>query len=165
MKHEIEKNANGNFICTVCEQDVSFRSLDDLCPGPQRDDSPDSYCPECQQPNGEHKRICKYWTAPKTEGVKFDADKIPYHLIAPELLSAIAEILAFGAKKYAPRNWEKGMAWHRPFRACIGHMWDWWRGEEADPETGKSHLWHAACCIMFLVTYEMRGIGEDDRPK
>lgn len=99
-----------------------------------------------------------------TEGVKFDGDKPPYHLIAPELLSSIAEILAFGAKKYSARNWEKGMAWHRPFRACIGHMWDWWRGEGLDPETGKSHLWHAACCIMFLIAYETRGVGEDDRP-
>lgn len=98
------------------------------------------------------------------EGVKFDEDKIPYHLIAPELLSAVAEILDFGARKYAPRNWEKGMAWHRPFRACLGHLWDWWRKAGPDPETGKSHLWHAACCIMFLVTYEARGIGTDDRP-
>lgn len=100
-----------------------------------------------------------------TEGRKDDAGKPPYHLIAPELLSAIAEILEFGAKKYAPRNWEKGMAWHRPFRACIGHMWDWWRGAGPDAETGKSHLWHAACCIMFLIAYEARGIGEDDRPQ
>lgn len=98
-------------------------------------------------------------------GRKDDADKPPYHLIAPELIFALAEILDFGQKKYSPRNWEKGMAWHRPFRACIGHMWDWWRGAGPDAETGKSHLWHAACCIMFLVAYEARGIGEDDRPK
>lgn len=98
------------------------------------------------------------------QGVKFDEDKLPYHLIAPEFLSAVAEILQYGAKKYSPRNWENGMAWHRPFRACLGHLWDWWRRAGPDPETGKSHLWHAACCIMFLIVYEARNLGEDDRP-
>lgn len=98
------------------------------------------------------------------EGFKADAGKAPYHLIAPEHLEALAAVLDFGAKKYAPRNWEKGMDWSRPFSALMRHMWAWWRGEGADPETGMSHLWHAACCIMFLVAYEERGIGRDDRP-
>jgi hypothetical protein len=44
------------------------------------------------------------------------------------------------------------------------HMWAWWRGEEKDPETGMSHLWHAACCVMFLIAYEARRAGTDNRP-
>lgn len=63
------------------------------------------------------------------------------------------------------RNWEKGMAWHRPFGALMRHMWAWWRGESDDPETGYSHLAHAACCIAFLLAYECRAIGTDDRHK
>ena len=101
----------------------------------------------------------------QTEGVKYDETKPPLHLIAPDFLYALADILDFGAKKYAPRNWEKGMSWHKVYRAAIGHLFDWWRGAGPDPETGKSHLWHAACCIMFLVCYEMWGIGTDDRPE
>lgn len=99
-----------------------------------------------------------------TDGTKFDHGKPPYHLLPPDFLHAIVKILAFGATKYGDRNWEKGMAWHRPFSACMRHLWAWWRGDQADPETGESHLWHAACCIMFLVVYEHRGVGEDDRP-
>jgi hypothetical protein len=99
------------------------------------------------------------------EGVKYDETKPPLHLIAPDFLYAIADILDFGAKKYAPRNWEKGMAWHKVYRAAIGHLFDWWLGKGPDPETGKSHLWHAACCIMFLVCYEKWNVGTDDRPK
>lgn len=98
------------------------------------------------------------------EGRKDDGGKSPHHLIAPEMPEALAQVLAFGAAKYAPRNWEKGMDWSRPFSALMRHMWAWWRGEGADPETGMSHLWHAACCIMFLVAYEERKIGRDDRP-
>jgi len=98
-----------------------------------------------------------------SEGIKHDQDKIRLELIPPELLFAVGTILTFGAKKYADRNWEKGMKWGRVFGGLMRHLWMWWWGEKGDPETGKSHLWHAACCIAFLITYEQRKIGEDDR--
>lgn len=101
---------------------------------------------------------------PWTEGVKFDDGKLPYDLLPPELLEAVSSVLAFGAKKYSARNWELGMDWSRPFAALMRHMWSWWRGENTDPETGMSHLWHAGCCIAFLITYEQRKVGKDDRP-
>jgi hypothetical protein len=96
--------------------------------------------------------------------VKFDEGKPAYHLLPPELLEETARVLEYGAKKYAPRNWEAGMHWSRPFGALMRHMWAWWRGEATDPETGFSHLAHAACCIAFLLAYEARKIGGDDRP-
>lgn len=97
-------------------------------------------------------------------GVKFDEGKVAMDLLPPEFLHGTANVLTFGAKKYGPRNWEKGMRWGRVFAALMRHLWDWWRGEECDPETGMSHLWHAACCIAFLIAYEARGVGQDDRP-
>lgn len=100
----------------------------------------------------------------KVEGVKFDEGKLPYHLLPPELLSGVSAVLQFGANKYSARNWELGMDWSRPFGALMRHMWAWWRGEHTDPETGMSHLWHAGCCIAFLIAYEERQVGKDDRP-
>jgi hypothetical protein len=97
-------------------------------------------------------------------GYKADETKARMDLIAPEIQTALAEILTFGAAKYSDRNWEAGMRWGRVFAALMRHLWAWWGGQDADDETGKSHLWHAACCIMFLVAYEARQIGEDDRP-
>lgn len=97
-------------------------------------------------------------------GSKFDAGKARIDLIAPEMLFGTADILAFGAAKYSERNWEKGMSWSRPFGALMRHMWAWWSGEQIDPETGKSHLWHASCCLMFLIAFEARKSGTDDRP-
>lgn len=114
-------------------------------------------------------------TSTKVEvGVKHDQDKIKLELIPPEFIFAVGDILTFGAKKYADRNWEKGMKWSRVFGALMRHMWSWWGGKgptsvnfalgTLDPETQRSHLWHAGCCIAFLITYEERGVGEDDRP-
>lgn len=99
-----------------------------------------------------------------SEGRKDDSGKLPMHLLPPDALNEIARVLDFGAKKYAPRNWEKGMAWSRPYAALIRHMFAWWSGEKTDPETGISHLAHAGCCILFLLAYEQRSIGDDDRP-
>lgn len=98
-----------------------------------------------------------------TEGRKDDANKLPWELLPPDAVEEILKVLAFGAAKYDRRNWEKGMAWSRPFAALMRHMWAWQQGEDKDPETGISHLAHAGCCILFLLAYEKRGIGSDNR--
>lgn len=110
-----------------------------------------------------------------SEGRKDDVGKVRMDLLPPEFLFATATILTFGAKKYADRNWEQGMKWGRVFGALMRHMWYWWGGKgptttnflfgDTDEETGYSHLWHAACCLAFLISYEERKIGEDDRHK
>lgn len=100
-----------------------------------------------------------------SEGTKHDGGKVRLDLFPGDALFAISEILTFGAQKYADRNWEKGMKWGRVYGALMRHLWKWWQGDGLDEETGKSHLWHAGCCIVFLIAYEMRGIGDDDRPK
>lgn len=98
--------------------------------------------------------------------VKHDDGKARWDLLPPELMEQTALVLAFGAGKYGNRNWEKGMSWGRPFAALMRHMWAWWRQENGgkDAETGYSHLAHAACCLAFLIAYEARQTGEDDRP-
>lgn len=98
-------------------------------------------------------------------GRKDDQNKIRMELIAPELMAAVGKVLTFGAAKYEDRNWEQGMKWSRVFGAAMRHLWLWWAGQKKDKESGYSHLWHAACCIMFLIAYEERKVGEDDRPK
>lgn len=104
-------------------------------------------------------------TVSEGTGYKLDEGKLRYDLIPPEFLEGTAEILTYGAKKYAPRQWEGGMAWSRPYGALLRHLFAWWNPFEpdTDPETGKSHLFHACCCLAFLVTYEARKIGKDDR--
>jgi hypothetical protein len=97
-------------------------------------------------------------------GTKLDAEKLRYDLIPPSTLFALATVLTFGAQKYGLRNWEKGLAWGRVFAALMRHLWAWWNREFADPETGYSHLWHAQCCLSFLIEYEVRHPDQDDRP-
>ena len=109
------------------------------------------------------------------EARKEDQGKVRIELIPPEFILGTATVLTFGAAKYEARNWEKGMSWGRVFGAMMRHMWAWWGGKgpstinfvfgESDDETGYSHLWHAACCLAFLMAYEQRNTGTDDRYK
>lgn len=97
-------------------------------------------------------------------GIKFDESKLRYDLIPSSSLNALATILTFGCSKYGDRNWEKGMSWGRVFGALMRHLWAWWGGESDDEETGKSHLWHAICCLAFLIEYETTHNEYDNRP-
>ena len=98
-------------------------------------------------------------------GVKYDGDKPTMELLAPEFLIGTAEVLAYGKRKYAARNWEAGMRWGRPLGGLLRHICAWMSGQDIDPESGLHHLDHAACCLMFLRAYVARKIGEDDRKR
>jgi hypothetical protein len=72
-------------------------------------------------------------------------------------------VLTHGAAKYGDRNYELGMSWGRVFSALGRHAWAFWRGQDIDPDSGMPHTWHVLACAAFLVTYEARKIGTDDR--
>ncbi len=98
-----------------------------------------------------------------TDAVKHDDSKLPLDLFPPEALTEITKILAFGAEKYGAHNWRKGMDWSRMYAALQRHLVAFWGGEDFDPESGETHLAHAGCCLVFLLTYAQNGIGSDDR--
>jgi hypothetical protein len=100
-----------------------------------------------------------------TSGVKHDTGKAPWHLVPWDAVRVVVKVLAFGAAKYGERNWETGIARSRCFSAAIRHLTAWWEREGVDEETGISHLAHACCCVLFLLAFEIRGIGDDDRPE
>ena len=99
-------------------------------------------------------------------GNKFDGEKLRVDLLPPIGITSIADILTFGAKKYADNNWKKGIKFSRVYGALQRHLLAWYGGEEFDHESGLPHLWHAACNLMFL-TYYMNHYGKyvsfDDR--
>jgi hypothetical protein len=91
------------------------------------------------------------------------ASNPPLDLLPLAAMEEIAEVLAFDANKYGAYNWARGARWGRYFAALLRHTWAWWRGEDRDPETGKSHLAHAGACLLFLMEYQRNGWGTDDR--
>lgn len=101
----------------------------------------------------------------KGAALKFDTDKLPLNLLSTEAMNQTAAVLKFGAQKYAEHNWRKGFAWSRPLAAAMRHITAFNDGEDIDPESGLSHMAHAACCIMFLLEFEKTHPELDDRFK
>lgn len=99
------------------------------------------------------------------EALKFDHGKAPLGLISRTAQIEEARVLAFGAEKYARHNWRKGMEWSRLVDAALRHLTAWNEGEDVDPETGISHLAHARCDLGFLIEYQAKQLGTDDRFK
>jgi hypothetical protein len=96
---------------------------------------------------------------PGAIGVKFDNDKPQWSLLPFKALKEVVDVLTYGAKKYAPDNWKKvPNAKQRYIDAGFRHFTAYAAGEKLDPETGKSHLAHAMCCLLYLLAFE---IGED----
>lgn len=91
-----------------------------------------------------------------TEGKKFDEGKPMMGALPPRAELAIAEVITFGASKYGRDNWQLVPGWRiRYTDALLRHVNAYRRGEEFDEESGKSHLAHAGCCLMFLLEKEL----------
>lgn len=92
----------------------------------------------------------------------------PYPLemsIPTRQLPGIARVLAFGAAKYAERNWEKGIKFSRVFAAAQRHAMSYNAGEILD-EQGQAHESCFWCNVLFLVVFTSRGRTDlDDRPE
>lgn len=90
-------------------------------------------------------------------GVKYDGGKIRMDLLPFDALEEISAVLTYGAKKYAPNNWKHiDNPVERYQAAMLRHFSAYKRGEYIDPESGQSHLGHAACCLLFLIWHEKK---------
>ena len=88
------------------------------------------------------------------DGQKHDDGKPQYHLLPPKALEAVAKVLTYGAKKYSPEGWrDVPNGQERYFDAAHRHLWAWKGGEELDPESGLSHLAHAAASLLFMMEH------------
>ena len=94
-------------------------------------------------------------------GVKYDQGKPQLSLVSFEFVSAVAEVRAFGAKKYSKNQWKKGFKITRSLDAALRHIFQFASGETNDSESGLCHLAHAACCLEHAL-YDLKHHPEND---
>lgn len=101
-------------------------------------------------------------------GLRRDAGKPRWDLLPADALLELVNVYTKGAEKYADRNWEKGMSWHRCFRPLLSHAFKFWSGRSFDTEgpgaTGCHHMAMVAWNALALCAYDLRQVGTDDRP-
>lgn len=91
-----------------------------------------------------------------TTGLKLDGGKPRLSLLPWRAIAKVVDVLEYGARKYAVDNWQKvPEPRRRYFDAAQRHLVSWWDGEANDEESGLPHLAHAACCVLFLLAFEV----------
>lgn len=86
-------------------------------------------------------------------GARFNGGKARLDLVPLQGLEDAARVFEYGAQKYAPWNWAKGMAWSVPIGCMMRHLMAIQRGEEIDPESGLPHIGHLMCNALMLATF------------
>lgn len=97
------------------------------------------------------------------KGLRYNDGKTRHDLVPAFAQEQYARVLTAGAKKYTPRNWEKGMAWSKVLASMKRHIIAFERGEDYDPETGELHMAHVMCNAAFLTEYYRIYPQGDDR--
>lgn len=91
----------------------------------------------------------------KPGGLKYDDGKLQYGLIPPIATRSLAQVLTFGAAKYAPNSWQTVQDGERRYLdALYRHLEAYRSGESTDSESGLSHLAHAITNVAFLLHFE-----------
>ncbi len=88
-----------------------------------------------------------------SSAVKHDQGKPKLHLIEPEFILGLGEVLTGGVEKYGLDNWKQGLDLNRLHSALLRHLMAVRMGEELDPESGLSHYYHIAANTMMLDYY------------
>ncbi|WP_051193867.1 dATP/dGTP diphosphohydrolase domain-containing protein [Nocardia jiangxiensis] len=87
-----------------------------------------------------------------------------FDLIPARALWEVAEHFGRGAEKYGEDNWAKGIEWSKFFQAMQRHAWQFWSGEDYDPQMNSKHL--AAVVFHAMVLMESMEMHPefDNRP-
>jgi hypothetical protein len=150
---------NNNDICTFCGHSYRYHDGEDvdsnvICTYPKE------HYTKCNCRIFKSQGIVNRQIAQHESEGKLALDQLPI-----KFLRGVAAVLNFGMLKYAKDNWKQGTDWSEFYGSTQRHLLAWWDGEDNDPESGLSHLAHAACNIAFLIYYQDRNVGKDDRDK
>ena len=101
---------------------------------------------------GKPKIKPKIWPADKA--LRYNSDKLKWSLVHFKSLEPLVRVLEFGAKKYAPENWKKGLDKKEILESMMRHLAALMDGESCDSESGIHHMGHIQCNAMFYNYFE-----------
>lgn len=93
--------------------------------------------------------------------MKFEEGKPELTLVYGSLLEAIAKVRRYGIEKHDNSEDWRSTESIRHYDAVLRHIFAHLQGAICDHESGYSHLWHAACNIMFEIERSARDKSPD----
>ena len=117
--------------------------------------------------------VSEYWTEvdefdkenPKYVQAQKDG-KPPMEYLVLDVLPGDALCHKTGADKYGTRNWRRDAIRSSTYEAAIlRHFIAYFSGEDLDPDSGLSHLYHIRACCAVMLDAEMHDKLIDDRDR
>ncbi len=99
----------------------------------------------------------------KQTGDRKNEGKPQWSLVPQSALIPMVKVLEFGAKKYAPHNWKKGLSVREICESMKRHLDAFMEGGNLDPESGLSETGHLQCNALFLSWMMEHRPDMDDR--
>lgn len=89
----------------------------------------------------------------KSVALRYNAGKLQWHLVDFDSLKPLVEVLMYGAQKYSPDNWKKGMDLNVILDCLQRHTVELMQGRPIDQESGKPHIGHVLANAMMYAYY------------
>lgn len=91
--------------------------------------------------------------------------KAKLSVIPAGVLFDLGNAMTEGMAKYGRHNYRvAGVRSSVYYDAAMGHMMDWWEGQDIDPESELSHVTKAIASLVVLRDAMLQGTLQDDRP-
>jgi hypothetical protein len=85
----------------------------------------------------------------KAHGMRYNDGKLKWSYVHWASIEPMVRVLMFGAQKYEPFNWQKGLKKDEILESMMRHIAKLMDGEMNDPESGLPHIGHIQCNAMF----------------
>lgn len=81
---------------------------------------------------------------------RFNEGKLKWSLVDLASLESLVRVLMYGAEKYAPNNWKKGLPITEICDSLMRHLKSFMEGEDNDEESKLPHIGHMMANLMFM---------------
>lgn len=88
-----------------------------------------------------------------SQAVRSNVNKLRWDLMDWKSLEEVVKVLEFGANKYAPKNWEKGLHREEILESIQRHNVELFSKEEVDEDSQLLHAAHIACNAIFYIHF------------
>lgn len=99
----------------------------------------------------------------KNKAIRHNQGKVQWSLVPMKALEPMVKVLMFGATKYSPNNWMKGMSYTTIYNSMQRHINSFMDGEDNDPDSKMHHVGHILCNALFLSWMIIYKPEYDDR--
>lgn len=96
------------------------------------------------------------------KALRYNQGKLKWSLVDFDSLKPMIEVLMFGAQKYAPDNWKKGLDKKEILESLQRHLIELFNEEPIDKESNLRHIGHILCNAMFYAYFENKEISEKE---